>query len=399
MRFILLLSLKNIFRNKRRTLLTGLGIAIAVITVIFGKGFMDGVYAPMKTTILDMQTAHIRIVDEEYIKKERLMPVNKFINYNDIEEKIQSAPDIEVLRPRTKFGGLVAKEDKEADGMMIIGLLPERETENKFLRNTDLERGEILLGRQFADEYGIKRGDSVVIITPTRYGYLNGLTLEADEFYETNINYIGKSTVFLHLKDAQFLLAYNENQATELMVMSSSPSRTYKAVQNLLPEREDIDIAYYLEGESLMKYIEIGSSFVYIFLAILFAIASIAIINTMVMALYERTKEIGMMKSLGLKNRHVFTVFILETIFITLMGVIIGVIIGSLLTYYFQVNGMDFTQAMQQIDMPIGSVWYTELSLFNVTIAVIMGIASGMFSSLFLIKRIWRIRPAEVLRG
>lgn len=399
--FIIKLSFKNIMRNHRRTLLTMMSITYAVIILIFAKGFLVGVYAPMKGTIMDMQTAHIRIIPEGYSQKERLLPVNMAINSENIEEQFSGIANIESFRPRIRCGGLIAKGDSESDGMMIIGIRPESEIKNRFLKGTFLQKGQILISKQFAAEHDIIKGDTVVIITPTKYGYLNGISLIAEEFYETGIGTIANSTVFVHIDDARFLLSFKKNQATELMIMANSNEQAagvYKEADSMLTGNNEVEMLYY-EGEgSLIKMMKIGEYFTDIFLIIIFALASIAIINTMIMALYERTKEIGMMKSLGLTNRKVFIMFLIETVIICMIGAALGVLLGSALTYFFQIYGIDFSAATKGVDFPMESVWYTELSVGVIMYAVILSMISGLLSSLFLVKRVWRINPVDVLR-
>lgn len=399
--FILKLAFKNILRNHRRTALTTLSIAIAAIVLIFGQAFMDGIYKPMYRTMLDMQTGHIRITPLEYLEKERLLPVNRSIDNAIIEEQIKGINGIMNIRPRIRFGALLAKNEEEIDGMLVIGIRPESEKENVFLRDTDLLKGEILVSTIFAKKYNIDINDTIVLITQTKYGYLNGTRLVVREFYKTGISYIANTTVFMHIDDTRFLLSLPQSHVTEIMIIAKSDSKAYSVfneIDKILKDNNDIDIIYYESEGSLVHMMRIGIYFMYIFYAIIFALASIAIINTMIMALYERTKEIGMMKSLGLTNKKVFMMFLIETIIITLIGALIGVFIGSGITYYFEVNGIDISSAMNGIEFPMETVWYTDLSIGAILWAVLFSFISGISSSLFLIKRIWKVNPIEVLR-
>ncbi|MCK4524408.1 ABC transporter permease [candidate division WOR-3 bacterium] len=399
--FILKLAFKNILRNHRRTALTTLSIAIAAIVLIFGQAFMDGIYKPMYRTMLDMQTGHIRITPLEYLEKERLLPVNRSIDNAIIEEQIKGINGIMNIRPRIRFGALLAKNEEEIDGMLVIGIRPESEKENVFLRDTDLLKGEILVSTIFAKKYNIDINDTIVLITQTKYGYLNGTRLVVREFYKTGISCIANTTVFMHIDDTRFLLSLPQSHVTEIMIIAKSDSKAYSVfneIDKILKDNNDIDIIYYESEGSLVHMMRIGIYFMYIFYAIIFALASIAIINTMIMALYERTKEIGMMKSLGLTNKKVFMMFLIETIIITLIGALIGVFIGSGITYYFEVNGIDISSAMNGIEFPMETVWYTDLSIGAILWAVLFSFISGISSSLFLIKRIWKVNPIEVLR-
>ncbi len=399
MKFIIKLAFKNIFRNHRRTFLTTISITYAVILLIFGKSFMEGVYGPMRESILDLQTAHVRITAEGYLMKERLLPVNKLIDSDAFEKNIEHIKGIKTIRPRVKFGALIAKDEEEIEGMMILSIRPESEKDNRFILGTNLQKGDILVSKQFSEKYNIHINDSLVIIAPTRYGYLNGIKLKVSEFYECGINYIANKTAFIHIDDARFLLSMNKYQATELMIIANSGAESYRVYRDIEAVSDgNEDISFYESEGSLIQMIKIGIYFTYIFLIIIFALAFIAIINTMIMALYERIKEVGMMKSLGLSNRKVFAMFLVETVIITLLGAALGVLLGSALTYYIQLNGIDFSAAMNDIEFPMESVWYTKLTLDTILFASGLSVISGLLSSLFLLRRIWKINPVDVLR-
>ncbi|PIP14273.1 MAG: hypothetical protein COX48_01725, partial [bacterium (Candidatus Stahlbacteria) CG23_combo_of_CG06-09_8_20_14_all_34_7] len=183
MKFILFLSFKNIFRNHRRTILTATGIMIAVAATIFGKSFGDGEFVPIIQNITDMQTGHIRIVTEKYREKERLLPVNLTVDISMIEEASANIKDIILVRPRIKFSTLIAKGENEVDGMLGFALVPEREKDFAILKKNNLRKGEIIVSKKFAEKQKISEGDTVVLITQTSYGYLNGISLVAKEFY------------------------------------------------------------------------------------------------------------------------------------------------------------------------------------------------------------------------
>lgn len=399
MSFILKISFKNIFRNHRRTLLTSLGITIAVAATIFGKSFIDGEFVPIIQNVSDMETGHIKIVRKEYKEKERMMPINYSLNYIELENKISKIKDVKLIRPRIKFGTLIAKGDNEADGVIGFSILPEREKDFVLLKGKSLNRGEILISKKFADKFNINVNDTLVLITQTIYGYLNGISLLVKNFYETDIEYIASNIVFLHINDAQKLLAMDSTKAIELLIYCKdlgSSLKVSKEIKKFLTD--DYFLSNWQEGETLLSMLKVSFSVMGIVFLIIFFLASIAIINTMVMALYERKKEIGMMKSLGLKSGKIFLIFFFETTIIGIIGTLMGVILGSGVTFIFSKIGFDYSAALKDIQIPIVPVIYPSLSLMNVLIGFILGILTSSLSSLFLVKRIKSVNPVEILR-
>lgn len=399
MKFILKLSFKNIFRNHRRTFLTSLGITIAVAATIFGKSFIDGEFIPIIRNISDMETGHIKIVKKEYKKKEFLMPVNQSFNYINLENKIEQIKDVNLLRPRIKFPTLIAKGDCEVDGVVGFSILPEREKEFYLLEGRSLNKGEIIISDKFAKKIGAEKNDTLILITQTKYGYLNGISLVVSDFFQTDIEYIAYNTVFLHLNDAQRLLALDSTDAFELLVYCKDLASSFKVTKLIKNFLDDgYHISNWREGETLLNWLQVSFFVMGLVFMIIFFLASIAIINTMIMSLYERKKEIGMMKALGLKSKNVFLVFFYETTTIGVLGTIMGVIIGVFITFILSKTGFDFSDALKNIQIPITPVIYPVLSFTNIFIGFSLGIITSSLSSLFLLKRIKNINPVEILR-
>lgn len=399
MNFILKIAFKNIFRNHRRTFLTSLGITIAVGATIFGKSFIDGEFVPIIQNVSDMETGHIKIVKKEYKEKERMMPINYTLNYIELENKISKIKNVKLIRPRIKFGTLIAKGDNESDGVIGFSILPDREKEFVLIKGKSLNKGEILISKKFADKFNINKNDTLVLITQTVYGYLNGISLLVKDFYETDIDYIASNIVFLHLNDAQKLLAMDSSRTVEILIYCKdlgSSLKVSKEIKSFLSD--DYFLSNWQEGETLLSMLKVSFSVMGLVFLIIFFLASIAIINTMIMALYERKKEIGMMKSLGLRSEKIFLIFFFETAIIGLIGTLMGIILGSSITFVFSKVGFDYSAALKDIQIPIVPVIYPALTITNVLIGFILGILTSSLSSLFLINRIKGVNPVEILR-
>jgi len=399
--FLLKLALKNIGRNPRRTFLTSLGILVAVASVIFGKAFMDGSNEPMIQTIADMQTGHIRIVRDGYVQKERILPINLFFEYKSISEASSDFRNIDTAKPRIRFGSVLAFNDEETEGMLITGILPDKERGNVVLHGALPNEGGIVLSKSIAERMGIHIGDSVVLLSQTVHGYLNGVALRVDSFYETGINYIANSYAYIHIADAQKLLSIPKNNCTELLVYAKNSYAAFPLflkIKNSIKERKDLDIIFWESSGSLIQALKIRMYIIYLVGLIIFFLASIAIVNTMVVALLERTKEIGMMKALGLGNMKIFFVFFMETLIIGFIGALLGCVVGYFITLYFVTNGIDYSRSLNNIKFPLNPIIYPKMDFGTIVTSVILGIVSSLISSFFLLKRIALLNPTDILR-
>lgn len=399
--FLVKLALKNIGRNPRRTLLTSFGIVIAVGAVIFGKAFMDGSNEPMIEAVADMQTGHIRIVQHGYTQKERVLPVNLFFNYKDINEKTAELTNLDESKPRIRFKAALSFNDSDAEGILVNGIDPERESKNVILKGILPEKGKIVVSSALAEKLGIKKGDSLIILAQTAYGYLNGTVLQADTFFETGINYIANSFVYINIEDAQKVLSIPKDCCTELLLYCKNPYTSFPLflkVRRIVSEMEGMDVVFWETSGSLIQALRVRMIVVYLIGLIIFFLASIAIVNTMIVALLERTKEIGMMKALGMSSGKIFVIFFTEALVIGAIGALIGSGAGYIVTSYFAVHGLDYSQSLNNIKFPINPVIYPRLGFGTILVSFSLGLISSLISSLFLIKRIALLNPIDILR-
>ncbi|PIP14272.1 MAG: hypothetical protein COX48_01720 [bacterium (Candidatus Stahlbacteria) CG23_combo_of_CG06-09_8_20_14_all_34_7] len=148
----------------------------------------------------------------------------------------------------------------------------------------------------------------------------------------------------------------------------------------------------------MLQSVNLGIGIMFIIAIVIFFLASIAIVNTMIMSLYERMKEIGMMKAMGLKSGKVFSIFFFEASIIGLIGSTLGFVIGVIAVAIGIRVGFDYSDAFKSIEIPITPIIYPVMSWTTNIIGFLMGLVSSLTSSLFVLQRIKKINPAEILR-
>jgi putative ABC transport system permease protein len=156
----------------------------------------------------------------------------------------------------------------------------------------------------------------------------------------------------------------------------------------------------YQETSDLLPYMEIAQLIynqVYIFIVLL---SSIVVINTMIMIIKERTREIGMMSALGMKSGGILKLFILEGAVMGIIGSFFGSIIGSIINNYFAVNGIDFTAALSGFDseIMISSIIYTQSSIFNSVFAFLIGAVVVTLSCILPARRAAKLEPTAAMK-
>ena len=406
------IALRNIFRNKRRSVLTGLSIAVAVMIAIYLWSLLTGIMDNLFNNTIRMLNGHVRILNTDYVKREKMLPLEANIqNYKPLEKIAEANPNVTMAVGRIKFGVLM---DYKGNNKPVFGtgVVPELESrisrlDQKIVEGRMIKAGqeEMNIGANLANELGLKLGDTLTVVTQTAYGSVTAMNLKIVGVFSYGVVSIDKTTFYMPLDKAQELLDL-DNAVTEIFVFIKDMNQAPKVAKEI---KASLDQVY--PGQYATKaWQDQGILFVYMGLArniyasiyfLILFLASFTILNTMFMAVLERTKEIGMMKSLGMKNRQVMGVVLFEAMLIGIIASFVGAIWGSGVAYYLTVVGIDFTatfEQMGQFNFPLSSVYRAIFSWGIVFFGFCMGILFSVAAAIPPALRAARMEPTEALR-
>ncbi len=417
MNFLWNLAKKNLSRSRARTIVSIIAIAIAIISVVFLRGMINGLLVSTVENHIHYKAGHIRVIDKEYELKEHMLSLNYTVNgienegYENIAESLQQIEGVEQVVPRLKFGAMVSTEEKLVT-MMGWGVDPAEET--KFTNiNALISEGrmikpgerEVVMGAGLLEETGHKVGEKITFMYNTAFDSLQASTFQIVGKIQSGLELLNDSLFYLPLDQAQKILEI-PGEVTELLIVTPD----YQKADTVLPRIEE----FFKKQDSSGKYmlqlwnrdypmIEMFGiavviyNFIYIFIILL---ACFVLINTLIMIVNERTREIGMMSALGLNAREILYLFAMEGVIIGVWGSAIGVIIGGIITKIFSVVGMDFGAAMEGMsaDLMFESVFYTVFSLENLIFAFVLGVVVVTIACIIPARMAARLEPNEALR-
>ena len=416
-KFLTKLAFKNLFRHKLRTFVSIIAIAFAVMVVVFARGFVVGMIDSLFADHIQYNSGHIKIVDQEYHKQKRLMPLDHPVDgfdgqgLNEMISELEGIEDVEMVIPRLKFGAMVSTE-KELVTMNGWGVKPDKEKNFTEVEDFLVEgrmitpgRKEIVMGGELLEKIDHKVGDKVTILYNTSFNSLKGATFKIVGRVESGLKMLDEIVFYLPLEQAQRLL-YMDDQATELLMVTPHrkvASEVQPRVKDLFSNKgvEDKYLAlHYKETSDLIPYMEIGKLIynqIYIFIVIL---ASIVVINTMIMIVKERTKEIGMMSALGLESKSILKLFVIEGGIMGVIGSFIGAIFGGFLIRYLAEVGINYGSAMEGIssDVMMSSIIYPVSSLSNTIFAFVLGVIIVALASIIPARQAAKLEPTEAMR-
>jgi len=418
MKFLWNLAKKNLSRSRIRTSISIAAIAFAVFAVVFVRGLVSGTLESFFENHIHYKAGHIRIIDDEYKLKERLMSLNYTLDgfngegYSEMSEKIRSVEGVEQVVPRLKFGAMVSLED-ELVGMMGWGIDPAEEikfvgidkniTEGRMVQEGNKE---VVMGAGLLKKIGREVGEKVTILYSTPFGSFKGSTFQIVGKYQSDIQGLNDKLFFLPLGQAQRILEM-PGEVTELLLITSDHDKAASVLPGLneLFSREDESGKYLMQlwnrDYDLIELFDFAVKMynsIYVFIIIL---ACFVLVNTLIMIVNERTREIGMMSALGLKGREILYLFTIEGVIIGVLGSALGAVMGGIITRVFSVVGIDYSAAFEGVDTTVwlmSPIYYTVFSLENLVFCFTLGVVIVTIACIIPARKAAKLEPTEALR-
>jgi len=405
---LLKMAFRNVLRNKRRSILTAVGIIIAVMLIIYAQGFITGMVDSMLENTARIKSGHVRVVTPEYLRREKLSPLEEAVYITpELQEMVAETPEVEAFTYRIPFGVLLSKDErsKPAFGTAIDverekGFL-DLSAENYLVEGSYLDAADeaILIGKGLAEELGFKVGDSLVIITADAYGSPSGMNLTVKGIIELGHANLDDNAFYIPLAAAQQLLDL-KGRAAEVLVLLDSRDNSEKVASRWQAEAGDAMGLKFVpwQQDAFLGVLTMATRIYWVIYAIILLIASATIINTMLMAVFERMKEIGILKAMGMRGNRILWLLTAEASMIGLFGAVIGAVLGIVLVLLApEVNFSALS------GMAIGSIYFNPIIPVSLTPGVVLacflfGWFVATLTALYPARHGTKVRPAEALR-
>lgn len=399
---LLRMAFRNVFRNKRRTWLTASVISVGIIGMITFSSMMDGSSDQTIENTIRLQTGHVKIHAPGYEEQKRTLPLDIAINDpNGITAQIEKMPEVKFVTQHIQFGGMVSNNGR-ALSLMVQAVEPTRESKLNYLNQKIVEGqyltggNQILVGKALADELGIKVGGNLSLVATTAQGAMNAADLEIVGIYNTNFQQFEQNTVIMPLDGAQSLLNM-QNQATDLTVFLKNRQDS-ELVQTKINTLGPLEVQTWQQANAdLLGMLKTKTKGTGIMVGILFLIAIFSIINTMLMSVTERTREIGTMMAMGTYRREIIHLFLCEGGVLGILGGTIGVTVGGFFAWYLTNIGIRMA-GMNTVNIPIGDVLYGSFSWSTIIQSFLVGVVIATLSAAYPAWMASKMKPIEALR-
>jgi ABC-type lipoprotein release transport system permease subunit len=397
------MAFRDLGRNRRRSFFSALAVGAGLALLILLASVIEGEMGGAIESAIKLQSGHIQLRASSYDENKSSLKWEDLVADPDqIAGQIAALDQVKAATPRLYASGFLSSGTQSASAR-ITGIDPLSPASDPYREGvisgsylTPDDREAILIGKPMAEKLNLQVGDSVSLSINTAEGDVQDQTFTVKGIYTTNTYGFDNATVFLPLAKAQ-AITRTENHASTIFVLLKDTALTDVVVKAL--HVSNLQVKTWKDLNALfVDYEATAQSYISIFYMIILAISASVIINTLIMSVYERTREIGILSAIGMRGGRILMLFLAESSMLAVGGVIMGLIIGVLGTLYFNVNGF-YIGNMGLSGMMITDTIYAKLTMDNLINLTIMTFVVTLLSGLYPAVMASRMQPVAALRA
>lgn len=401
------IAIRNIKRNRKRSILSILSTAIATFSIVFMFSYIGGMTNDMQNIAFNYDSGEVQVRNRRYDDKITSLDL-AVDNYKGVLNLLKREyPHLE-FSPRLRFPSQVLKGNRT---YTCFGVAVDFESEVSYLGLEEMMvRGqlptgprEVLIGVGLAEELELELGDKFTPITMTRKGASSGITFKVVGMAKFDQSAFTNKTFLTPLTDVPMILRM-DGAVSEILV---------KGIEDELWEERAKEISKSLErggfdqlealpwtvvglGYSMLEMANISYNIMALFF---FTLASTVIANTMMMVVFERRKEIGTITAMGMSSNEVVRLFFLEALILGLLGASGGLLLGAMVVIPLSIFGMDLSSFGETVDFGISWVIYPQLSIKSTVVVFFYSVFVASFISFFPSRAAAKVDPVVALRA
>lgn len=402
MKTVLKIAWRNVWRNKLRSGVVIISIVLGIWSGLFIMAMTLGLNEQRMSGAINTYLSHIQIhhpkFEDDYNKKYTL------INSERIAKHLDTISHLKSFSERLVLTGMAATA-KGNYGIRIMGVFPEQEKNvtnisQKLIKGTylnKLKRNPIIIGKKLANKLGVKINSKIVLNFQDADNNTIASSFRIEGIFKTSSSVFDEGTVFVKYEDIAHMTGL-QGRFHEIAILCDKINNT-EAVESQIKTPNLVE-SWDVISPELGYAQKTMSSFIYIFMGIILLALAFGIINTMLMAILERKRELGMLLSVGMDKRKIFSMILFETVFLALIATPIGMLSSILSISYFGKYGIDLSSVAAGLEsLGIGAKIYTNLPTvlyFNITL---MTLIVAFISALVPARRALKLKPAEAVKA
>jgi ABC-type lipoprotein release transport system permease subunit len=401
------IAYRDLLRNRRRSFFTMIAVAFGLALIIFMSGMIAGMLESSIQDNIRLNTGHVQVRAESYEDAKRSLLWRDLLdNGAGLAAQANAMSEVQAASQVLWFSGVLSTP-QETIGLRVTGVDPPSAIHDpirqgivagEYLAPDD--RNGILIGKRLADEVGVSVGQRVSLAAGNASGDAEEDVFTVRGLFATGFPGYDESTAFMPLSRAQAFTGTGERASAVVILLhdQEDADRVSAALAGpglVTPDWRDLNSV-------LLTAFETGVSFYYLMYAIVILIVAVIIANTLLMAVFERTREIGILSALGMKPRHIRLMILVEAATLALGGIAVGIILGSIVVTWLSRTGIPIGDSSSQLlgtAMTFGTTMYTSfvpadiltLSFFMLAIVLLVSLYPAWYAS--------RLEPVTALQA
>lgn len=408
MKHIIKLGFKNIFRNKRRTFLTITAVFFATFLVVMFKSFIGGLWGSTINNVIMLETGHIKVAHKKYLEKGKTQPLEYYIEETEkIINQLEEIEEVNFATPRIKAPVMLNIDDKNYY-TQLLGINPEKEKNfnvihEKIVNGEYLSSGSkgIMVGSEFAEKFDLYIGQKITLLSQTVYNSISVESFEITGIFTYGIKALDERLMVAPISRVQELVKMGDG-TSEILILLDDIEKSLPVedkVNAVLPA--DYTAKAWEHQENYFNMIRIATQIYNVIYFFFLLLASFVIINTILISVYEREREIGALTALGMSRGEVLCLFITEAGILSFIGSLLGSLSGGFISFILSKVGINtltlFGEAMSE--MSISNVIYMKAEWGIILFSFFFGfLVTVIFASIPAFKAV-KVDPIKALRA
>lgn len=400
------LALKNLMRYKKRTFITAFAVAFGVAMGIFVTGLLTGIDNDSDRNMIWFETSSAKFIDSRWFKEKNFYPIDYLISSDKaklIEDKLKENNISNYTKEFVETADVIFYQNPYPATGSVKAIIHGIDGNNAYKFDKSEIQGDwidkngdgVVIGAKLAEDINAELGYYLTIQCKGKGGFIQAFDIPITGIINTGNPAIDQNSLFFNYEYLNDMLALDNSYSAIAVLFNDPLSDKYEqsSMKVLTDISQQADTGVYLWKQieyDLFQLKQSKSSISLLIIFFLFIIALVGVTNTMIMAITERKNEIAMLRTLGYKNSFIKLLFTIEGGFIGVIGALIGLFFGAILTLYYQINGIDFSTMLKQ-DMEIGyrinMVMYATLDYNKIILICIMSVVFCLLAAFVAVRK------------
>jgi len=398
---------RNIWRSRMRSAVVIFAIASGLVGGLFSSAWMNGMAVQRVQSTFALETAHIQFHHPEFSDN---FDIKKTIKSTKTKLKeIAETDGVKAVTSRFKTSAMAATANKNM-GVTLVGVRTEGEKEvfdlykkidsssGSFFETS--KKNSIVISKALAKELKVKLKSKIVLTFQDYNGEITGAAFKVVGIFKTDNSTWDKMHVFVQADDLAAVLEIPDDESHEIDILLEDYTQASLLSAQMQKKYGDILSEDWSEIQPYISFLtEYMNIMMGVFMAIILGALGFGIVNTMLMVILERTRELGMLMAIGMTKRRVFMMIMLETLFLALVGALIGEVLSMLLIYYYGITGIDISSMAEGMEsVGYSAMTFPVLEAYRYVQITMMVIIIGILASIYPAIKGLKLDPAEAIR-